>query len=151
MSAHGSPPAGGGRGSEQGEGESQCFLWLQTSESVHVSFESAREQGRCLEGWGGGCKCTLVDLFLRGEVSECVRFEHKGKLINSIRNESQQVVHVCGLWFWFWRHTVITADKSITQLHGSLFPFHIFPCSWPEKTFLCLRDYFLNKRELKSC
>lgn len=66
-------PAGGGRGSEQGEGESRCFRWLQ---SVHVSFESAREQSECLDGWGlrGSGRC---ELFLRGEVSECVWFEQK--------------------------------------------------------------------------
>lgn len=50
--AYSFPPAGGGRGSEQGEGESQCFLWLQTSESVHVSFEGARVQGAGV--WRGG-------------------------------------------------------------------------------------------------
>lgn len=68
MSAHSFPPSGGGRGSEQGEEESQCFLWLQTSESVHVLLESAREQGGgCLEGRGSGsCKCTLVELFFKG-------------------------------------------------------------------------------------
>ena len=53
MSAHSFPPSGGGRGSEQGEEESQCFLWLQTSESVHVSLESAREQGGQVFGGAG--------------------------------------------------------------------------------------------------
>lgn len=64
---------GGGRGSEQGEGESRGFLWLQTSESVHVSFESAREQSGCLEGWSlrgsGRPKCPFG----------CVVFEGRGE------------------------------------------------------------------------
>lgn len=64
--------------------------WLQTSESVLVSFE-AREQSGMFggegwgrgEGWGwgfggpGSHKCTLVESFLRGEVSECVWTECK--------------------------------------------------------------------------
>lgn len=72
--------------------QSPCMFHLR----VHVSkgvFGGVGFRG------AGGRKCTLVELLLRGEVSECVWFESKSrsKLINSIRNESQQVVHVCGV------------------------------------------------------
>lgn len=66
-------------------------------------FESAREQSRCLVGWGfgdwGTVKCTSVESFLRWEASEGrVLFECKGgsKLITAIRNESQLVIDTGG-------------------------------------------------------
>lgn len=75
MSAHRFPPAGGSRGSEQSEGESQCFLGCrhQSPCMFHLRVQVGR-----VGVWRGGvrgsgsCKCTLVELFLRGEVSECV-------------------------------------------------------------------------------
>lgn len=43
--------------------------WLQTSEPVHVSVESAREQGGCLDGTGLGFQEVVSALWL-SHVSE---------------------------------------------------------------------------------
>lgn len=134
MSAHSFPPAGGGRGSEQSEGESQCFLGCRHQSPcmfhlrVHVSGA----------GWFGGVgmrgsgsrKCTLVVFKGRGE---CVCFECKtwSKSINWIRNESQQVVlethrHRC---------------RHIHQPKLIVLSSHI-TCSSPEKIFSALHRLF---------